>query len=255
MLIIVLLKENPASKYGNILLQYTIDLTIIVICGLTGPFIVFLLLFFIWKTIKKRNIYNYFILTTVIAISLIQLSYIISTPSDSQPIVLNWEIYSQIIGHKLIGNLFLGHKIPYQLNAGILSFLYFSAIIAILYYAFRQQNRLILFAIGISQIIILATLYKFQNALVVLISPNLGQRYFYIPYIMIVWSLISLFKNRTICKIALLTIVLISSLTSNFHSQSMVDYDWNSYSKLIGKKDIVIPINPPGWTLEIKRRS
>jgi hypothetical protein len=91
----------------------------------------------------------------------------------------------------------------------------------------------------------------------VLLPVGGGQRYFYIPYIMVAWSLIALLGEK-IWKNILITIVLISilisSLTSRFHSRKFIDYNWKLYSKLIGSKDVVIPINPEGWTIPIKAR-
>lgn len=72
---------------------------------------------------------------------------------------------------------------------------------------------------------------------------------------MIAWSLILIVgetKNwkRSLAILALLCI-LASAITSNFQSQ-FNDNNWKLYSKDIGNKDLVIPINPPGWQIQIK---
>jgi hypothetical protein len=89
-----------------------------------------------------------------------------------------------------------------------------------------------------------------------LIPPGMGTRYFYIPYIMMTWSLIALLGQREQWKNILLKIglalILISSLTSHFHSKPFIDYNWPLYSQSIGKEDVVIPINPEGWQINVK---
>lgn len=101
----------------------------------------------------------------------------------------------------------------------------------------------------------LAAIYRFKANPEVLIPPENGARYFYVPYAMVAWSLIVVLeeienRKRILAIIGLLCIAS-SALTSNFASH-FIDYNWLFYSKGIGNKDIVIPINPPGWQINIK---
>ena len=258
MLIVVLFKETPAKKYGNVIIQYACDLMIIIICGLTGPFIIILMPFYGWKWISKKNLYNSVILIAVATISLIQLSFIVQDLTYSQGIGINFETYSAIIGHKFIGNFFLGHILAYKINHYILSFLYLGTLILILHLAYHKKSRFIFFSIGISLFFLLVAFYRSNNP-EDLIFPGCGTRYFYIPYVMLTWSLIALLEKQAKWKNILLTMVLIliliSSLTSGFHSKPFIDYNWKLYSESIGKKDIIVPINPEGWEMSIKAHS
>ena len=256
LLIVVLLKERPHDRYGNINVQYVLDLIIIILCGLTGPFIVFLVPFFIWKWINDKGLYDSIILIAVIAVSSIQFFFMLSELIRVQNgISFNLNVYSAIIGHKLFGNLFLTKGIAYKLNHYILSFLYFGTIFMMLRFA-PPKRRFIFVCLGVQFIILLAAFYKFKANPEILIPPGNGQRYFYIPNIMLVWCLIALLEKKAKWKNALLlsalALVLISSVASGFHSKPFIDYNWNSYSKLIGKEDVVIPINPKGWHMHIK---
>ena len=256
MIIIVLLKENPAKRYGKVVVQYACDLLIIIICGLSGPFIIFLMPFFGWKWINKKNVYNTIIFTATSIISLIQLSFIVSHSINSYDVSTNLTAYSEVIGYRAFGGLLLGSNIAYKINPYILSFLYFSLLTLILHLAYQKKDRFIFFSIGISLIYLLATFYRFKNNPEILVSPGNGVRYFYIPYVMLIWSLIALLGQQekwknTLLK-ASLVLILISSLTSRFHSKPFIDYNWPLYSQSIGKEDIVIPINPVGWQINVK---
>ena len=118
------------------------------------------------------------------------------------------------------------------------------------------KNNFIMFALGIQLIFLLAAFYKFRANPEVLVPAGDSQRYFYIPFIMLIWSLIALLGKQEKWKNAAITIVLsvilISSLTSGFHSIGFVDYNWKLYSKSIGREDVIIPINPEGWQIHIK---
>ena len=45
-----------------------------------------------------------------------------------------------------------------------------------------------------------------------------------------------------------------ASFTSGFRNKPLKDYNWNFYSELIEKKDVIIPINPEGWKINVKAR-
>jgi hypothetical protein len=253
MLIVVLLKEKPDHRYGNIIVQYAFDLATIIICGLTGPFLIFLAPFYVWKWVTDKNRYNSVILIAVVAVSSIQLGFIASASTPPQDTVINLKAYSAVIGHRLFGNLFLGYIIGSQISHYVLSFLYLVTLILIVRLA---KERFIFFCISIHLVLLLATFYKFKADPEILFPPANGPRYFYLPYIMLAWSLIALLGQQGKWKNTLLTIaltfILISSLTSRFHSAPFIDYKWRLYSKSIGKEDAVIPINPKGWQIHIR---
>jgi hypothetical protein len=255
MLIVVLLKANPSRLYGSIVSQYIGDLAIIVVCGLTGPFIVLLMPFYGWKWINEKNSYNSIVLTAVVFTSLVQLSFIISDPMHGKMTIINPEIYTAIIGQKFFGSLFLGHKISYEINHYFLTFLFIVSCFWFIFFAYQKKYRFPFYCINIGLVFLLATLYKFRGNPEVLIPPENGPRYFYIPYVMLTWSLIFLLKNNNKQKkpiIIVLTFIFISSLTSHFRSKPFVDYQWSLYSQSIGKQNVVIPINPKGWHIPIK---
>ena len=81
-------------------------------------------------------------------------------------------------------------------------------------------------------------------------------RYFYTQFVLLTWALIlclSKTKIWTNYVIKLLLIAICIASISYFRVPPMVDFKWSEFSKLIGKREnLVIPINPPGWTIELK---
>jgi hypothetical protein len=127
-----------------------------------------------------------------------------------------------------------------------------------LFFAYKKKYSFPIYCIAIGWVFILATLYKFRDSPEILIPQGGGPRYFYIPYVMLTWSLIYLLNNNIKWKkpiIVALLFILISSLTSHFHSKPFVDYQWYLYSQAIGKQDIVVPINPKGWQIFVKAKA
>lgn len=256
LLIIVLMKEKPNCKYGNVNIQIALDFVIIILCGLTGPFIILLTPFFAWKWIKDKDLYNFGVMSTAIAISCIQLLFLLVISQQSQDnFVLDFDVYSAIVGYQIFGSLFCTKIITYKVSHYFLSIMYFGLVFIILRFS-RPKNDFIMLTLGIQLIFLLSVFYKFRANPEVLVPEGAAQRYFYIPFVMLIWSLIALLGKLEKWKNVLITIVLslilISSLTSGFHSRGFLDYNWKLHSKSIGREDIIIPINPEGWQIDIK---
>ena len=257
--IILLMKEKPNYRYGNIYVQFAFDFMVIIFCGLTGPFLIFLTPFFAWKWFNNKNLYNFSIVSVAVIVALIQLGFIEFTSTskllENPSLALFLKANSAVLGQKFFGGLFLGRIRVYKINPYFLSLLYFCLIFVILRFSLIK-NKFVITCLGIQLIIIIVVFYKFRATPEVLIPSGSGMRYFHIPSIMIAWSLIALLEEkeewkRNLTKM-LLILILISSLKSGFHSTKFIDYDWKRYSQLIGKEDVVIPINPKGWEFKLK---
>lgn len=262
LLVITLIKKEPDLKYGNKYLQITFDVSILILCGLTGPFLLLLFPLFIWKWFRNKIPYNFYNLIIITLISLPQLSFILQSPlilgnansTLTIPTLSNLETYSALIGYKIFGNLFLGSHLPYFMNHDLLSLLYIGLIFVLTIQAVKSRSFIHLTFLYIHVVILLASVYKVNPE--ALILPGGGTRYFYLPHIMIVWYLIVLLgQTPKIWKNALLAIALLAvsgaSISSGFQSQ-LIDYQWNYYSEFIGKEIVDIPINPTGWKLRIR---
>ncbi len=257
--IIILMKERPDCKYGNVNIQMTLDFLIVIICGLTGPFMIFLTPFFAYKWFKNKDLYNFGIMSAVIITSCIQLSLILFTPHAVQNnhLVFSMNDYCAIVGHKVFGGLFLGKTVAYKINHYFLCAMYFCLLFAILKSSSLKNNFINIY-LSIQLLMLLGSFYRLRAMPEALIPIENGQRYFYIPYVMMIWSLIALLGRQEKWKNALIIVALISilfsSLTSDFYGKKFIDYNWKLQSESIGEKDTIIPINPEGWTMPVKAR-
>lgn len=254
-MVVVLFKENPSSNYGGISIQYVVDLSMIVIGGLTGPFIIFLVPFFALKWFQKRAFYNMVIFIVVVIVATVQFSFVVSETQFTQELNINLRLFSQILqllGSKYFGTLFLGDQLAYMLPGYFLGFLYFVFLSILVYWSYQSKSWSNFTFIGISLVMLLITIFKFRNYLQILIPPLNGVRYFYIPSVMLIWSLINLLRERTKWIVILLTMIMFASFTSGFRSKPLEDYRWASYSTIIGKEDVLIPINPKGWNVHLE---
>jgi hypothetical protein len=257
LLVTTAMKEEPNYVYGNLKTQYVFDIITTTLCGLTGPFLIFIMPLFAWKWFQNKNKYNSIIIFAVGIILIVQLSLIPFETVELRSSYINLDLnaYGQIIGTKIFGGLFLG-RLANSISPFLLSAVYFSLVVTLVLHS-PHKRKFIIFFLYIHLVILLAVFYKFKATPEILIPPENGTRYFYLPYIMIVWSLVIALEEIKNWKKALILIALLcvffSALTSNFRS-SYIDFNWLFYSKNIGKEDIVIPINPKGWQIYVKAR-
>jgi len=85
---------------------------------------------------------------------------------------------------------------------------------------------------------------------------NIGGRYFFIPNILLYWSLLLAIKNSSSRSIPITLLLLASlSMTVNFNSWPREDLHWREWITSANKSDAKkIPINPRGWTIDMSCR-
>jgi hypothetical protein len=265
LLLTVSLREQPEAQYGSVPLQILSDVAIILGCGLTGPFVIFIAPFFLWKWFRNRSRYNLAILLVVIAVAAIQTFFLASHPSrTSAEVATRYTLdpYARIVGQKFFGSLFFGVRHSYStrplISCGLL-------LATLSFIAWRLRNStawktraaavFLTFATGV----LLATMTAVTSDLLVLAPPDSAPRYVYLPSVLLLWSLIVCIDHagirRNAVVLSLLVLAAVSSWTSGFRSKALVDYAWKAHSSSIGKAEsAVIPINPPGWFLRIPKK-
>lgn len=256
LLIMLLLKEPPDARYSDVTLQRAGDYLLLVVCGFTGPFLVFLSPLFVYRWCRQRNVANTSMLLLVLGIVGVQLAAIINTHLHTPATVIQWQLFLQVLGYKLFGALFLGEQLPQYLSAYWLVLAYLLLLMGLIALAPRQDS-FVPTCLSLQLLIVCATLFKFKYNPEALLPVDQGARYFYIPYVLMLWSIIVLLDQeqrwRRLVLQGLLSLALLSSLTSEFRAKPLVDYAWGHYSQLIGKKNITIPLNPAGWKILVSK--
>ena len=146
LLVLTLLKDAPNKKYGNYTLQVISDFIIIIFAGLTGPFLIIIFPFLVWKLLHTKKIYGYTLLVTAFCMLLIQLSFIVpSTEILQEGNMFNLDVYISIFGRRMFSGLFFGRSMM-KSNALIISVgaLAFYSILLYLSYLKSSKDKRIL---------------------------------------------------------------------------------------------------------------
>jgi hypothetical protein len=244
--------ETPAQAAG--------DAVLVLLTGLTGPFIFFALPLLAWKAWRHRSRLDLPVLIVAAGAAAVQV-WALSHSSIEAPPPTPAEpgTWSRILGQRLIGSAFLGIEIAYALHPGFLIAAGLLLLAGILWTLRRSPEHLeraglsLLFAAAI----LAGMCVKFSAAPGLLIPPGAGARYFFIPYVVLAWCLLLTFAAsrgapRALAATALLA-MLAASLTSGFRSPALEDLRWADHAGRIGgpEAEVWIPINPQGWMIHI----
>ena len=252
LLVLTLLKESPDKKYGSYPLQVISDILIIILAGLSGPFMVLMLPFFAWKLFNLKNSYGYTMLTLACCAALVQVFFLMMHNETIQGgSVFDADAYISMFARKLFGGLFFGYALKYgnAIGTSIGALVYFSLLVYISYSKSpddRYCMTRVLLLLGIAAAIVGAAIIRYNFSPLILVLS--GYRYFYVPYVLVAWSIIMCLDQRRSWKnifvFISLVLILYSSLAFGFRT-AMVDHQWKSHARLIGSQDTVnIPINP-----------
>jgi len=255
LLLILFLQDAPRSKY-----QLCMDFVTLVLIGLTGPFIILSLPLFIVRCVLNRTPYNYALCFTAIVLVIIQGHEIIIMPVGrhlSGDFLYSIDPWIDVFGFRLFGEMFLGRLISNSINIKILAILSLCYPLLILFLTDFKKDRMYLVIsflyFGFS--VVFAVLYKFRSIPFYLIGQYAGQHYFYVPYLMVMWGLITCLDSSKIKKriaIIMLGLMLMSSFT-DFQWPALKDNNWKEYSKQIKPGvPMKIPTTPRNFFIHIK---
>jgi peptidoglycan/LPS O-acetylase OafA/YrhL len=102
--------------------------------------------------------------------------------------------------------------------------------------------------------IIISAAFKFRQDSHAFDFPADGPRYFYVPQLVLVWCAISLCFSRSagiISGAAALVTLALTYPHEFFSRPQLPDEHWAEHVKNIGKMLVVIPVNPPGWSVTV----
>ena len=169
-----------------------------------------------------------------------------------------------MLGRRYAGTLFLGNGVAPYVAYPFLFLITIGVPTAILFFVARSKQAekllfptvIVLFA---AALVAGATFYKFKAAPEALIHLYNGDRYFYLPRLMMMWALIFCLSIEGLAKrlaAAALLLVVLAAATTQFQVAPMRDYAWGSYAPQIEQafkrgEPLQIPINPPGWNVKL----
>ena len=87
--------------------------------------------------------------------------------------------------------------------------------------------------------------------------PENGARYFYLPQLVLLWCALSLCFSGAIGAFVGAIWLAVASLFyphAFFKKAPLIDQHWNRFAPEIGKRTVIIPINPNGWSITVPAR-
>lgn len=231
------------------------DYGLAVLIGLSGPFCLLFLPFFLFNAFKAKDKYSCNLFFILCAAGLIQLMALNTSPRVSiegvfqlfNPDFIN-------VAYKQYSYLFFGWSMAHAPYVFRLFFLACVAVVMVFWGAgfYKRKEKLGLFVLISGLMVLASALYIFKNQPGLLYPPGNGNRYFYIPSVMFLWSFImfahpaqpGLFK-----KYLLVCLFFFWVYNINFRQiPQFTDYRWPQWALQIPQKEMIdIPINPTGW--------
>lgn len=259
LLLAVVLQRSPETRG-----QALGDSALVLLTGLTGPFIFFALPLLGWKFWRHRSRLDLPVLATAVATAAVQIWALTHSSIEAPPPMPSApDAWSRLLGQRLVGSPFLGIGIAYRLPPALLIAAGLLALAGMVWAlrrfpdALEQAGLSLLFA----ALILAGMFMKFASALGLLLPPANGARYFFIPYVVVAWCLLLVVflsrgldrgVPRALASAALLA-MLAASLISGFQTPALEDLHWEDHAGRIGgpEAEVWIPINPQGWMVHI----
>ena len=232
-LALVLATSPPPSRFWRLNQS-----AFVLASGLSGPFSILLLPLSVWRV--ARNIDVTSVLATVsgllqLATLAMSLSQMFPQPGESGPLHLMVMMLGRCV-----------HMSPWAAAASL------AVLFASLTISEGRWVRLWLLYLGGA--ILVSAAFKFRQDAYAFDLPENGPRYFYIPQLVVVWCAISLCFSRiagTAVGIAALVTLALSYPQEFFKRPKLPDEHWAEHVENIGKMLVVIPVNPPGWSVTV----
>ena len=253
-LLLLLLARDPAN-----LRQWAFDATALTLLGLTGPFIMLWLPLFLLRAKVRRSRASVLLaaLATIVALGQVH-AYLQDHPPVQSGAVLVEQLF-RLQGTRFWGPMLMPGQWALQLGSWAGSLLAASVTFGVVWLVISKLRLRTerLFLLAAAGLIISSTLYKFHGNLGILNATANGDRYFYIPRVIILWLLVMELAGdgwRRWFGIGFLALSALSSATA-FRARPMTDYDWPAWAARIdADENITVPVNPPGWSVHFPPR-
>jgi hypothetical protein len=242
--------------------QRVSDFLILALVTLTGPFGVAFLPLFAWRWLRDRRRDNVAAFAVVLCCAALQVWFVIRTGPhfdfQSEPLE-PWSILV-ILARRLVVWPALGHDLAFSIPPAFVAAIGWTFLLLLIGWSLRAHPRRrvrapIAAAFGL---ILLAVVYRTRPDTWAGDNADFGDRYFYIPRVLMAWLLIWEFDMtpRVVAKAARVfcALAFVVHLRS-YMVRAPVDYHWSTHVEPIRQGvPALIPTLPEGWTLEYHGR-
>jgi hypothetical protein len=235
---------TPATRIG--------EAALLLITGLSGPFVLLALPLFAWRAFARRSRWSLILLALAIAGAAAHIPSILARTPDATDAPWAPLHHAAIIGRRVVGTLFLGQISLPEAIFTALSVLTFS-FLSYVFYRCRASLPGGLLLLAAAVFVLAATAYKVRPDTWTLSELGNGDRYFFIPKIIILWLLAALALTAgprlRLALFALLLLPLIAN-APRFRFPPAPDQHWRASCQLIARgQPIWVPILPEGTNI------
>ncbi len=247
-LLLTLLKRDPENAA-----EWAVDVTALVVAGLTGPFSVLLLPLFLVRGYERRTRAAWIIAAVVAGPAAVQLSHLWSAPAFYSPGAWNAGNLLGVLAVRLPMTLAIGEAWPVKLGytwavslggALVAGWIFLSARCG----RWREARLFLLAALAL---FLAAGIKRGRPDTWAFYDTFNGDRYFYGPKVIALWLVVVIIAElrsqwqRTV-GIIVVTLAFAANLPA-FRIKPLPDLRWASYSDRIkAGESVEVPINP-GW--------
>jgi hypothetical protein len=231
-LALILCSPIPSSR-----LRLANQTCFVVFAGLTGPFAAILLPVTAFRFAQTRH----WLFGIALVIGIVILALVFLVPPNLQHVGAPDTLH--LIRMVLMRCV--------QMNA--LGAIAAIAVISVSLYV-RDGRRLRLGILFLAAAVVITTIGKFRYYSHAFDTPYNGPRYFFIPQLALIWCAISLWFSGNFPKLittAALAVFLSLYPADYFWRTALPDQHWATYAEQVGKLDLVVPINPAGWSMNV----
>jgi hypothetical protein len=247
LLILLLIQDPPATK-----LEAFSDLSIFVLVGLTGPHILFLApLFLIRLGLMKWQKWNAVQAGVAVIIAVIQI-VALRQPAVAQvpaPPLAEW---LRVFTWKPVAGLLFGWRIGTYVPPFVTAFLFCGLLGLVFWLIKRQRHRAsaVSMILGAGILALGSVAYRFTSTQGFFDGPGGGERYFLVPRLGLMWSLILCLESdwrRSKAIVVVLAMALCAAM-ADFQVPALPDLRWaDQVANLRSGKAEILTINPVGW--------
>ena len=224
------------------------EIALLVVTGLSGPFIILALPLFAWRGWARRSLWSYILLFTALVCAAAHLSGLLTRAAPTDTTTWAPLQHAAVIGRRVIVTLFFGELSFPKIVCAVFAFATTLVLAATLW---RRRSLapggLLLLAAAL--FVLAATGYKVRPDTWTLSELGNGDRYFFIAKIVFVWLIAALAVTSGPrlhpALLALLVLPLIVNAT-RFIFPPAPDQNWAASCALIARgQPVWVPILPP----------
>jgi len=258
------------AKPSHKLFWWLFDFGILISGGLTGPLSILLTPFALyrwWKLRTRQSLYKLGVVATTGCIQVACLALVSNAQRGGELANANFSEFTKILGGQIFVGAVLGVKhIAMFESQPLITIMTICGTAILVYTILKGPVELKLFSLY-SLIVFMASLAALKgvsyNVWDALIRPGTGQRYFFVPMVAWMVSLVWFSGRLKPLSIRCAAIVLLAccfaiGIVSDFKHSPYQDYHFQQEVRAFNKQpkgaSFTFPINPAGWTMILNKK-